>query len=87
MVAYLRLLPLLGLLLADGTGVAAQGVQGVSKGQKWTKESQSFFVPGAYIVEFEDENVSFVSIISFNIVSECIVLSFHGIVTRFLTCT
>lgn len=58
MVAYLRLLPLLGLLLADGTGVAAQGVQGVSKGQKsWTKESQSFFVPGAYIVEFEDENV------------------------------
>ncbi|UKZ60963.1 uncharacterized protein TrAtP1_002235 [Trichoderma atroviride] len=56
MVAYLRLLPFLGLLLADVTGVAAQGVQGVSKGQKWTKESQSFFVPGAYIVEFEDEN-------------------------------
>lgn len=57
MVAYLRLLPFLGLLLSDGAGVAAQGVQGVSKEQHWTKESQSFFVPGAYIVEFEDENV------------------------------
>jgi hypothetical protein len=65
MVAYLRLLPFLGLLLADGTSVAAQGVQGVSKGQKWTKESQSFFVPGAYIVEFEDENVSFCTIFHF----------------------
>lgn len=59
MVAYLRLLPFLGLLLADLNGVAAQSAQGVSKGQKWTKESQSFFVPGAYIVEFEDENVRF----------------------------
>jgi hypothetical protein len=59
MVAYLRLLPFLGLFLADGSGVAAQGVQGVSKGQKWTAESQAFFVPGAYVVEFEDDNVSF----------------------------
>lgn len=87
MVAYLRLLPLLGLLLADGTGVAAQSVQGVSKGQKsWTKESQSFFVPGAYIVEFEDENV-FHSLLSpsYNAIDEYALRRFHYTAVQFLT--
>ncbi|RFU78585.1 hypothetical protein TARUN_3628 [Trichoderma arundinaceum] len=54
MVAYLRLLPLLGLLLADGSRVAAQGSHGIADGKEdWTKE-ESPFIPGAYIVEYED---------------------------------
>jgi hypothetical protein len=58
MVAYLRLLPFLGLLLADGTRVAAQGFQGIANGPKtWTKANETSFVPGAYLVEFEDDQV------------------------------
>ncbi|KAM0265373.1 hypothetical protein ACHAQJ_000215 [Trichoderma viride] len=56
MVAYLRWLPFLGLLLADGTRVAAQGAQGVANGQKtWTRADEYSFAPGAYIVEYEDD--------------------------------
>ncbi|KAL7928967.1 subtilisin-like protein [Trichoderma chlorosporum] len=54
MVAYLRLLPFLGLLLADGTSADAQSLDGVANGrQDWTK-GESSFIPGAYIVEYED---------------------------------
>ncbi|KAK1255727.1 hypothetical protein MKX07_007986 [Trichoderma sp. CBMAI-0711] len=54
MVAYLRLLPVLGLLLADDARVAAQGSHGIAHGKEdWTK-GESSFIPGAYIVEFED---------------------------------
>ncbi|PTB70252.1 subtilisin-like protein [Trichoderma citrinoviride] len=54
MVAYLRLLPVLGLLLADGARVAAQGSHGIANGKEdWTK-GESSIIPGAYIVEFED---------------------------------
>ncbi|KAL5085448.1 hypothetical protein Trisim1_010558 [Trichoderma cf. simile WF8] len=54
MVAYLRLLPILGLLLADGASAAAQSPQGIANGKEdWTKGELSF-VPGAYIVEYED---------------------------------
>jgi predicted nucleotidyltransferase len=64
MVAYLRLLPVLGLLLADGARVAAQGSHGIAHGKEdWTK-GESSFIPGAYIVEFEDGHVSCFSNIS-----------------------
>ncbi|KAL7948049.1 subtilisin-like protein [Trichoderma barbatum] len=54
MVAYLRLLPLLGLLLTDGASAAAQSPHGIVNGKEdWTK-GESSFIPGAYLVEFED---------------------------------
>lgn len=57
MVAYLRLLPILGLLLADDASAAAQSPQGIVNGKEdWTKGELSF-VPGAYIVEYEDGHV------------------------------
>ncbi|KAL7936147.1 peptidase S8/S53 domain-containing protein [Trichoderma chlorosporum] len=51
MVAYHRLLPILGLLLVDGvrSSAASHGAVGDSQ-----NEGSSEYVPGAYIVEFED---------------------------------
>ncbi|UKZ74403.1 hypothetical protein TrVFT333_002070 [Trichoderma virens FT-333] len=54
MVAYLRLLPILGLLLTDGARAAAQSPHGIANGKEdWTK-GESSFIPGAYLVEYED---------------------------------
>ncbi|KAL7785618.1 subtilisin-like protein [Trichoderma ceciliae] len=54
MVGYFRLLPFLGLLFSGGTLVAAQGSHGMANGKEdWTK-GESPFIPGAYIIEYED---------------------------------
>lgn len=55
MVAYLRLLPILGLFLVDGarSGTVAHGAVDESlTGSSWE------YVPGAYIIEYEDGHVS-----------------------------
>ena len=55
MVAYLRLLPILGLFLADGvlSGIVGRGLVDRSQnGGNWE------YVPGAYIIEYEDGHVS-----------------------------
>lgn len=55
MVAYLRLLPILGLFLVDGARsvtVAHGAVDESQTGGSWE------YVPGAYIIEYEDGHVS-----------------------------
>lgn len=55
MVAYLRLLPILGLFLTDGARADALGLGAVDGGQtggNWD------YVPGAYIIEYEEGHVS-----------------------------
>ncbi|KAH0497487.1 hypothetical protein TgHK011_004787 [Trichoderma gracile] len=54
MVAFLRLLTVLGLLLADGAHVAAQGSHGIPKRKEDWTEGESSFITSAYIVGFED---------------------------------
>lgn len=76
MVAYLRLLPFLGLLLPDCNIVSAQGPHGLANGkQDWTKGGDLSYVPGAYIVEYEDGHVgTFASMHYFNRLPKCHVL-------------
>jgi hypothetical protein len=56
MVPYLRLLPFLGLLLIDGACAkkpdATDAVDGSKIGANWD------YVPGAYIIEYEEGQVS-----------------------------
>ncbi|KAL6868592.1 peptidase S8/S53 domain-containing protein [Trichoderma novae-zelandiae] len=60
MVAYLRLMPLLGLLIAESACANAQSL-GVDEAQ--TRGSWDY-VPGAYIVEYEDGHESEASLLS-----------------------